>query len=104
MLDCANSGRPALLLLLLLVFLLLLFAVNTRRGVWICRERYAVPPYPQNVDGQLRNDQAFCTELQGVLKTALSGMCTNNPRVRGKLRDAETKADLIFKHVFCNCW
>ena len=78
--------------------------VNTRRGVWICRKWYAVPPqYPQNADGQLRNDQAFCTELQGELKTALFGMCTNNPTVRGKPRHAEdTKADLIFKRVFCN--
>ena len=79
------------------------FAVNTRRGVWICRKWYAVPPqYPQNADGQLRNDQAFCTELQGELKTALFGMCTNNPTMQGKPRHADTKADLIFKRVFCN--
>ena len=59
-------------------------AVNSRRGVWICCKWYAVPPqYPQNADGQLRNDQAFCTELQGELKTALFGMCTNNSTVRG---------------------
>ena len=78
-------------------------AVNTRRGVWICRKWYAVPPqYPQNADGQLRNDQAFCTELQGELKTALFGMFTNNPTVRGKPRHADTKAELIFKRVFCN--
>ena len=57
-------------------------AIDTRRGVWICRKWYAVPPqYPQNADGQLRNDQAFCTELQGEVKTALFGMCTNNPTV-----------------------
>ena len=55
-----------------------------------------------NADGQLRNDQAFCTELQGELKTALFGMCTNNPTMRGKPRHADTKADLIFKCVFCN--
>ena len=78
-------------------------AANTRRSVWICRKWYAVPPqYPQNADGQLRNDQAFCTELQGELKTALFGMCANNPTVRGKPRHADTKADLIFKRVFCN--
>ena len=77
-------------------------AVNTRRGVWICRKWYAVAhQYPQNADGQLRNDQALCTELQGELKTALFGMCTNNPTVRGKPRDADTKANLIFKRVFC---
>ena len=71
-------------------------AVNTRRGVWICRKLYAVPPqYPQNADGQLRNDQAFCTELQGELITPLFGMCTNNPAVRGKPRHADAKADLI---------
>ena len=28
--------------------------------------------------------------------------CTNNPTVRGKPRHADTKADLIFKHLFCN--
>ena len=79
------------------------FAINTRPAVQICRKWYAVPPqYPQNADGQLRNDQAFCTELQGELKTALFGMCTNNPTLRGKLRHADTKADLIFKRVFCN--
>ena len=78
-------------------------AVNTRRGVWICGKWYALPPqYPQNADCQLRNDQAFCTELQGELKTALFGMCTNNPTVRGKPRHADTKADLIFKRVFRN--
>ena len=78
-------------------------AVNTRRGVWIRRKWYAVPPqYPQNADGQLRNDQAFCTKPQGELKTALFGMCTNNPTVRGKPRHADTKAHLIFKRVFCN--
>ena len=69
-------------------------AVNTRRGVWICRKWYAVPPqYPQNADRQLRNDQAFCTELQGELKTALFGMFTNNPTVRGKPRHANTRLD-----------
>ena len=77
--------------------------VNTRRGVWICRKWYAVPPqYPQSADGQLRNDQAFRTELQRELKTALFGMCTNNPTVRVKRRHADTKAGLIFKRVFCN--
>ena len=50
----------------------------------------------------MRNDQAFCTELQGELKTALFGMCTNNPTLRGKLRHADTKADLIVKRVVCN--
>ena len=84
-------------------------AVNTFPGVWICRKWYAVPPqYPQNAYGQMRNDQAFCTELQGELKTALFGMCTNNPTTRGKPRHADTTADLIFKRVFCNylyrCW
>ena len=53
-------------------------------GCHPCRKWYAVPPqYPQNADGLLRNDQAFCTELQGELKTALFGMCTNNPTVTG---------------------
>ena len=77
--------------------------VNTCRGVWICRKWYATPPqYPQNADGQRRNDQAFCTELQGELKTALFGVCTSNPTMRRKPRHANTKADLIFKRVFCN--
>ena len=44
----------------------------------------------------------FCTKLQEVLKTAVFGMCTNNPTVRGKPRHADTKADLVFKCVFCN--
>ena len=78
-------------------------AINTHPDVWICRKWYAAPPQcPQNADGQRRNDQAFCTELQGELKTALFGMCTKNPTVRGKPRHAHTKADLIFKRVFCN--
>ena len=78
-------------------------AFNTCRGVLICCKLYAVPPqYPQNADGQLRNDQAFCTELQGEWETALYGMCTNNATVRGKPRHAGTKADLIFKRVLCN--
>ena len=78
-------------------------AANTCCGVWICHKWYAVPPqYSQNADGQVRNGQAFCTQLQGEFKTALFGMCTNNPTVRGKPRRADTKADLIFKSVFCN--
>ena len=78
-------------------------AVNPRPSVWICRKWYAVPPqYPQNVDGQRRNDQESCTKLQGELKTALFGMCTNNPTEGGKPRHTDTKADLILKRVFCN--
>ena len=76
-------------------------AANTRRGVWIFRKWYAVPPqYPQNANGQLRNDQAFYTEVQGELKMALFGMCTNNPTAQGKPCHADTKADLIFKRLF----
>ena len=106
-LGCANSGRPTLLLLLLLLFAVVAAAVghrpsvptvvaasvvNTCRGVWICRKWYVGRPqcHHQNADGQLRNDQAFCTE-------ALFGIRTNNPTVRGKPRHADTKADLIFK-------
>ena len=78
-------------------------AANTRPSVWICRKWFAVPPqYPKKADGQLRNDQAFAPSCRGELKTALFGMCTNHPLVRGKSRHADTKADLIFKGVFCN--
>ena len=64
---------------------------------------YAVPPqYPQNANGQLRNDQKSSTKLQGELKKAVFGMCTNNLIDGGNLRHADTKADLIFKHFFCN--
>ena len=66
------------------------------------RAECAPGKHSPNADGQLRNDQAFCTELQGELKTALFGMCTNNPTVRGKPHHAHTKAGLIFKRVFCN--
>ena len=77
--------------------------VNTCPGVWICRKWYAVPPqYPQNADGQLRNDPEFFSKLQGALKRALFGMCTKNPIEAGKPSYTDTKADLIFKHVFCN--
>ena len=101
MLDCANFGRPTLLLMLLLLLLLLIVPL-TPVLVWMCHKWYVVPPqYPQNVDGQLRNDQALCTELQGGLKTALFGMCTNNPTVRGKPRHADAQADLNFKRAFC---
>ena len=79
--------------------MLLLFLLLT--PVVVCGS-VASPQYPQNADGQVRNDQAFCTELQGELKTALFGTCTNNPTLRGKPRHADTKADLIFKRVFCN--
>ena len=79
------------------------FDVNTCPGVWICRKWYAVPPqYPQNADVQVRNDQELCTKLQGELKKALFGICTTNPTKGGKLSNADTKADLIFKRVFCN--
>ena len=47
--------------------------VNTRPGVWICRKWYAVPPqYPQNTDdGQLRNEQEFCTKVEFKKKLSL---------------------------------
>ena len=77
--------------------------VNTRPSVWIYRKWYAVPPqYSQNADGKLRNDQEFCTKLQGGLKIALIGMCTKNPTEGGRPSDKDTQADLIFKRVFCN--
>ena len=80
--------------------------VNTRPGVWICRKWYAVPPqYPQNAGGQLRNDrndQEVCTKLQGELKKTIFGMCTMNPTEAGKPSHTDTKANLIFKRVFCN--
>ena len=76
--------------------------INTCPSVWICRKWYVVPPqYPQNADGQLRNDQEFCTKLQGELQEALFGMCTKNLSEGGKRSYTYTKADLIFKRVFC---
>ena len=78
-------------------------AVDTRPSVWICRKWYAAPPqYPQNADGKLQNDQESCFKLQGELNVALFGMCTHNPTVAAKPRHVDTKADLIFEHVFCN--
>ena len=50
----------------------------------------------------LQIDQENCFKLQGELKTALFGMCTPNRTVATKPRHADTKADLIFKCVFCN--
>ena len=103
--DVASAVVPLMLLTPVLVVPVVVaaFAVNTRLGVWICRKWYAVPPqYPQNADGQLQNDQESCFKLQGELKTALFGMCTHNPTVAAKPRHADNKADLIFKHVFCN--
>ena len=79
------------------------FAVNTCPGVWICRKWNVVPPQcPQNVDGQLGNDQEFCTKLQGGMKKTLFGMCTNNPTEGGKPSHIDINADLIFKGAFCN--
>ena len=41
-------------------------AFNTRRGVWICRKWYAVPPqYPQNAHVQLRNVKHFAPSYKG---------------------------------------
>ena len=117
-LGCANSGRPTLLLLLLVLLLLLLPRLTPvlvclllllpllLTPVLVCGsvdQWYAVPPqYPQNANGQLQNDQESCFKAQGELKTALFGMCTHNPTVAAKPRHADTKADLIFKRVFCN--
>ena len=76
---------------------------NTRPSVWMCHKRYVVhPQYPQNADSQLRNDQAFCTNLQGELKKTIFGMCTMNPTEAGKPSRIDTKVDLMFKYVFCN--
>ena len=60
------------------------------------------PQYPQNADGQLRNGQEFGTKLQGKLKQTLFEMCTKNPPEAGKPSFTDTKANLIFKRVFCN--
>ena len=43
------------------------------------------------------------TLVEWFAKTiALFGMCTNNPTVRGKPHHADTKAEFIFKRVFCD--
>jgi hypothetical protein len=58
---------------------------DTRPGVWICRKWYALPPqYPQNADGQLENDQAFCRKLHLEKKEDLFERCKLNPTPRGK--------------------
>ena len=76
--------------------------VNTYPGVWMCCKWYAVPSqYLQNADGQLRNDQEFCTKLQGELKKTIFGVCTMNATEAGKPSHTDTKADLIFKRVLC---
>ena len=76
---------------------------DTRPGVLICRKWYALPPqYPQNADGQLENDQAFCRQLHLEKKEDLFERCKLNPTPRGKPHKRDTKADLIFKRVFCN--
>ena len=76
---------------------------DTRPGVLICRKWYALPPqYPQNADGQLENDQAFCRKLHLEKKEDLFERCKLNPTPRGKPHKRDTKADLIFKRVFCN--
>ena len=75
----------------------------THPGVWICRKDAVPAQYPQNADGQLRNDQEFCTKLQGKLKKILFGMCMMNLIEAGKPRHTDTKADLIFKCAFCKC-
>ena len=76
---------------------------NARPGVWICCMWYAMfPQYPQNADGPLRNHQEFCTKLQEELKTNSFGMCTMNPSEASKPSPTYTRANLIFKCVFCN--
>ena len=121
-LDCANFGRPTfpLLLWLLILWLLTLLRVkkkkvNTGPSVFVVVAPCVVNTVPvcgsvasgmrcllnipQNADGHLKNGQESCTKLQRELKKALFGMCTNNPKDGGKPRDANTKADLIFKRV-----
>jgi hypothetical protein len=76
---------------------------DTRPGVWICRKWYALPPqYPQNADGQLENDQAFCRKLHLEKKEDLFERCKLNPTPRGKPHYRDTKGLLIVKRVFCN--
>ena len=75
---------------------------NTHPDVWICRKRYALPPqYSHNASGQLKNDQEFSGKLPGDVKTNILGMCAINPIMAIKLIHRDTKADLIFKRVFC---
>ena len=46
---------------------------DTRPGGWICLEWYTAPPTNhQNADGQLKNDQEFCTKLQTDLKISMN--------------------------------
>ena len=55
---------------------------NTRPGARMCCKWYTVPlEYPQNVDGQLKNDQGFCTKLQEDLKNFPLG-CNESHRGR----------------------
>ena len=76
----------ALLLLPPLLMLLLLLVMLTPVLVCGCVAKwYGVgPQYPQNTNGQLKNDQEFCTKLQRELKKPLFKMCTKDPLEGGK--------------------
>ena len=82
------------------------FAVKTFPGVWIFRKWYVVPPqYPQNADDQLRNDQEFCTKLQGELKRALfeGGRRTEPYIYQGRL-DFHACLLCLFVSSWHRCW
>ena len=71
--------------------------------VWVRHKWYLVPhTHTQNADGQLKNDQEFCTKLQADLKMNIFGMCTTNFTEGGKPKYEDSKAHSIFKRVYCN--
>ena len=68
------------------------------RGEW----RKVSDGYPRDASGQLERDQLFINDLAKQLVVELRAACelNTNPAVKPKLCD--TKADLIYKHAFCN--
>ena len=68
------------------------------RGEW-CK---LLDGYPRDASGQLERDQLFINDLAKQLVAELPASCQLHPNLGAKPKPSDTKADLIYKHAFCN--
>ena len=59
--------------------------------------------YPKGATGQLENDRPFIGQLVKVLKKDIFKESALNTSPGAKPKSTDTKYQLIYKRVFCNC-
>ena len=76
---------------------------HTRPKVLIRGEWRKVPDgCPTHASGQLERDPLFFNDVAKQLVVELRAACQLNTNIGAEPKSSDTKADLIYKHAFCN--